>query len=110
MTSNYPTSCLEVRGKQKVNKSIFKGCLRKITCEYYYFNHIVFSCSAYLQKEIVFQTIMLLLSDMPFIKHEACTEVNLHCTMPLFPITKLVELLLLSHVHVCNCMYIKLYA
>ena len=25
MTSNYPTSCLEVRRKQKVNKPIFKG-------------------------------------------------------------------------------------
>ena len=45
---------------------------------------------------------MLLLSDMPFIKLEACTKVNLHCTMPLLPITKMVELLLLSHDHVCT--------
>ena len=37
---------------------------------------------------------MLLLSDMPFIQHEACTKVHLHCTMSLFPITKMVELLL----------------
>ena len=50
---------------------------------------------------------MLLLSDMPFIKHEACTKVTLHCTMPLFPITKLVKFLLLSHDHVCNIMCIK---
>ena len=28
-TSNYPTSCLKVRRKQKVNKLIFKGCSRK---------------------------------------------------------------------------------
>ena len=40
---------------------------------------------------------MLLLPDMSFIKHDACTKVNLHCTMPLFPITKMVKLLLLSH-------------
>ena len=50
---------------------------------------------------------MLLLSDMPFIKHEACTKVNLHCTMPFFPITKMVKLLLLSHDHVCNIMCIN---
>ena len=59
------------------------------------------------RKKIVFQTNMLLLSDMPFIKHEACTKVNLHCTMSLFPITKMVELLLLSHDHACNIMFIK---
>ena len=51
MTSDYPTSCLEVRRKQKVNKPIFKGSPRKIICKYHYFNHIVFSCSACLQKE-----------------------------------------------------------
>ena len=51
MTSDYPTSCLEVRRKQKVNQPIFKGCPRKIICKYQYFKHIVFSCSAYLQKE-----------------------------------------------------------
>ena len=50
---------------------------------------------------------MLLLSDMPFIKHEACTKVTSHCTMPLFPITKMVKFLLLSHDHVCNIMCIK---
>ena len=50
---------------------------------------------------------MLLLSDMPFIKHEACTKGNVHYTMPLLPITKIVELLLLSHYHVCNIMCIK---
>ena len=72
MTSNYPMSCLEVRRKQKVNKPILQGCPRKNICKYQHFNHIVFSCSACLQK-IVFQIIMLLLSDMPFIKHEACT-------------------------------------
>ena len=59
------------------------------------------------RKKIVFQTNMLLLSDMPFIKDEACTKVNLHCTMSLFPITKMVELLLLSHDHACNIMFIK---
>ena len=53
---------------------------------------------------------MILLSDMPFIKHEACTKVNLYCTNPLFPITKMVELLLLSHGHVCNIMCIKRFA
>ena len=51
MTSNYPTSCLEVRRKQKVNKPIFKGCPRKTICKYQHFNHIVFSCSACLQKD-----------------------------------------------------------
>ena len=51
MTSNYPTSCLEMRRKQMVNKPIFKGCPRKIICKYQHFNHIVFSCSACLQKE-----------------------------------------------------------
>ena len=62
------------------------------------------------RKKNVFQTIMLLLSDMPFIKHEACTKVTLHCTMPLFPITKITKMakfLLLSHDHVCNIMCIK---
>ena len=53
---------------------------------------------------------MLLMSDMPLIKQEACTKVNLHCTMPLFPITKMGELLLLSHAHVCNIISIKRYA
>ena len=109
MTSDYPTSCLEVRRKQKVNKPIFKGCPRKIICKYQYFNHIVFSSSACLQKENCLSDNYLLLSDMPFIKHEACTKVNLHCTMPLFPITKMVKLLLLSHDHVCKIMYIKRY-
>ena len=109
MTSNYPTSCLEVKRKQKINKPIFKRCPRKIICKYQHFKHIVFSCSACLQKT-VYQTIMLLLSDMPFMKHEACTKVNLHCTMPLFPIIKMVELSLLSHDHVCNIMCIKRYA
>ena len=51
MTSNSPTSCLEVRRKQKVNKPIFKVCPRKIICKYQHFNHIVFFCSACLQKE-----------------------------------------------------------
>ena len=51
MTSNYPTSCLEVRRKQKVNKPIFKGCPRKNVCKYQHFNKIVFSCSACLQKK-----------------------------------------------------------
>ena len=44
------------------------------------------------RKKIVFQTIMRLLSDMPFIKHEACTKINLHYRMILFPITKMAEL------------------
>ena len=110
MTSNYPTSCLEVRRKQKVNKPIFKGCPRKIICKYQHFNNIVFSIAHVCRKKIVFQTIMLLVSDMPFIKHEACTKVNLHCTMPLFPITKMVEFFLLSHDHVYNIMCIKRYA
>ena len=51
MTSNYPTFCLEVRKKQKVNKPIFNGCPRENICKYKHFNHIVFSCSACLQKE-----------------------------------------------------------
>ena len=50
---------------------------------------------------------MLLLSDMPFIELEACTKVNLHCTNPLFLITKMVELLLLSHDHACHIICIK---
>ena len=102
MTSDYPTSCLEVRRKQKVNKPIFKGCPRKIICKYQYFNHIVFSCSACLQKENCLSDIYVLLSDMPFIKHEACTNVNLHFAMPLFPITKMVKFVFLSHEHVCK--------
>ena len=77
MTSNYPTSCLEVRREQKVNKPIFKECPRKHICKYQHFNHIVFSCSACLQKENCLSDNYVLLSDMPFIKHEACTNVNL---------------------------------
>ena len=50
---------------------------------------------------------MILLSDMPFIKYEACTKVSLHCMMPLFPITKMVELLLLNHDRACHIMFIK---
>ena len=107
MTLNYPTSCLEVRRKQTVNKPIFNGCPRKNICKYKDFNHIVFSCSASLQEENCLSENYLLLSDMPFIKHEACTKVNIHCTMPLIPIIKMVELLLLSHDHVCNIMCIK---
>ena len=102
MTSDYPTSCLEVRRKQKVNK----GCPGKT----YVSTSILitpYSLVAHVCRKKVVQTIMLLLSDMPFIKHEACTKVNLHCTIPLFPITKMVELLLLSHYHVCNIICIK---
>ena len=51
MTSNYPTSCSEVRRKQKVNKPIFKWCPWKNICMYQHFNQIVFSCSACLQTE-----------------------------------------------------------
>ena len=51
MTPNYPMSCFEVRRKQKVNKPILQGCPRKNICKYQHFNHIVFSCSACLQKE-----------------------------------------------------------
>ena len=105
MMPNYPTSCLEVRRKQKVNKPIFKGCPRKNICRFQHFNHIVFSCSAYLQKV---NCLSDNLSDMPFIKHETCTKVNLHCTMPLFPITKMVKLLLLSYDHACHSMCIKM--
>ena len=102
--SNYPVSCLEVRRKQKVhvNKPIFKGCPQKNICKYHH-SPLAHVC----RKKIVFQIIMLLLSDMLFIKHEACTKVSLHCTMSLFPITKRVELLLLSLYHVCNIMCIK---
>ena len=107
MTSNYPTSCLEVRRKQKVNNRFSKGALRKTSVSTSIlittYSLVVHVC----RKKIVFQTSMLLLSDVQFIKHEACTNVNLHCTMSLFPITKMVELLLLSHGHVCNSMCIK---
>ena len=51
MTSNYPTSCYEVRRKQKVNKPIFNGCPRKNICKYQHFNHMVISSSACLHKE-----------------------------------------------------------
>ena len=94
MMSNYPTSCLEVRRKQKVDKPIFKGFPRRNIHKYQHFNHIVFSCSSCLQKENCLSDNYVLFSDMPYIKHEACTKVNLHCTMSLFPITKMVELLL----------------
>ena len=110
MTSDYPTSCLEVRRKQKVNKPIFKGCPRKIICKYQHFNHTVFSCSACLKKE------NCLSDNYAFIVRNAVYKAwSLHkgqhnCTMPLFPITKMVKLLLLSHDHVCNIMYIKRYA
>ena len=92
------------------NRSVKKGALGKssvstsiLITSYSLVAHVC-------RKKIVFQTIMLLLSDMQFIKHEACTKVNLYCTMPLRPITKMVNLLLLSHDHVCNIMYIKQYA
>ena len=104
MTSNYPTSYLEVRRNQKVNKLIFKGQTSVSTSILI----TLYSLVAHVcRQKIVLQAIMLLLSDMPFIKHEACTKVNLHCTMPLFPITKMVELSFLSHYHVCNIMCIK---
>ena len=107
MTSISPTSCLEVTRKQRVNKLILKGCPRKNICEYSILITSYSLVAHVCRKKIVFQTIMLLLSDMPYIKHEACTKVNLHCTMPLFPITKIVKLLLLSHDHVCNIMCVK---
>ena len=107
MTSNYPTSCLEVRRKQKVNKPIFKGYRRKNICKYQHFNHIVFSCSACLQKENCLSDNHAIIVRYAYIKHEACTKFNLHCTMSLFPITKMVELLLLSHDRVWNIMCIK---
>ena len=107
MTSNYPTSCLEVRRKQRLTNRFSKGALGKssvstsiLITSYSLVAHVC-------RKKIVFQTSVLLLSDMRFIKHEACTKVNLHCTMPFFPITKMVKLLLLSHDHVCNSKCIK---
>ena len=36
---------------KKVNKPISKGCSRKNICKYQHSNHIVFSCSACLEKE-----------------------------------------------------------
>ena len=75
MTSNYPTSCLQVRKtKTKGKQTVFqKGALGK-TSKVKHFNHSVFSCSACLRKH----KIMLLFSDMPFIKHVACAKVNLY--------------------------------
>ena len=122
MTSNYATSCLEVRNKQKVNKPIFKGFPHKNMCKYQHFNHIVFSCSACLQKKyaiIVRYAVykawslhkgQLTLHDAIVSHHQNGRIVTFKpwsCTMPLFPITKMVELLLLSNGHVCNIMCIK---
>ena len=50
---------------------------------------------------------MLCLSDMQFIKYVTYTKINLQCAMPLFHITKMVELLLLNHNNVYNIMHIK---
>ena len=105
MTSNYPTSCLEVRRKQRVNKPIFKGCPRKNICKYQHFNHVVFSCSACLQKENCLSDNYVII--VRYAVYKACTKFNLHCTLPLFPITKMVKLLLLSHDHACRIMCIK---
>ena len=110
MTSNYPTSCLEVRKKQKGKQTDFLRVPSEKTSVSSSILITSYSLVAHVcSKKFVFQIIMLLLSDMPLIKHKACTKVNLHCTMPLFPITKTVELLhvLLSHDHVCNIMCIK---
>ena len=74
------------KGKQTVFK---KGALGK-TSKVKHFNHSVFSCSACLRKH----KIMLLFSDMPFIKHVACAKVNLYYRIKLVLITKMVELLL----------------
>ena len=70
MTSNYPTSCLEVRRKQKVNKPICNGCARKKKKTSVSFSILItaYSLVAHIcRKKIVFQTVMLLLTDMPFI-------------------------------------------
>ena len=105
--SNYPVSCLEVRRKQKVNKPIFKGCPQKNIYKYRHFNHIVFSSSACLQKEKCLSDKYAIIVRYAVYKAWSLHKVNLHCTISLFPITKMVELLLLSLYHVCNIMCIK---
>ena len=92
------------------NRSVKKGALGKSSVSTSIFITSYSLVAHVCRKKIVFQTIMLLLSDMQFIKHEACTKVSLYCTKPLLPITKMVNLLLLSHDHVYNIMYIKQYA
>ena len=94
MTSNYLTSCFEVRRKQKVNKLISKGALGKTSVSSSILITVYSLVAHVCRTKIVSQTVMLLLSDMPFIKHYACTKVNLHNRMILFPITKMVESLL----------------
>ena len=65
MTSNYPSSCLQVRRKQKVNKLIFKGCSRKTSVSSGILI-VAYSLVAHVcRKKIVFQIVMLLLSVMP---------------------------------------------
>ena len=51
--------------------------------------------------EISFK-LLLLLSDIMSMKHEVCTKVNFHNRCKFIPITKMLNLLLLSHEHVCK--------
>ena len=49
-----------------------------------------------------FVILLPLLSDIMYMKREDCTKVNFHYRCILIPITNLLNLLLLSHEHVCK--------
>ena len=54
-----------------------------------------------------FQTLLLLLSGIMSMKREVCTKVNFRYRRILIPITKMLNLLLLSYEHVCKISYIN---
>ena len=65
--------------KQKIHKLIFKGCYRKKSVSS---NILITAYSLvhmFAERKLSFRqlSVMLLLSDMLFIKHEACTKANL---------------------------------
>ena len=107
MTSNYPTSCLEVRRKRKVNKPIFKECPRKNICKYQKPNDILFSCSAGLQKENCLSDNYAIIVRYAIYKAWSVHKGQLAMHDAIVSDHQMVKLLILSHDHICNIMCIK---
>ena len=93
-----------MNSKQKVKCPFCREYCRKKT------SVLIQSCSLVVhvcRNRNFFQTLLLLLSGIMSMKREVCTKVNFHYRCTLIPITKMLNLLLLSHEYVCKIRYIN---
>ena len=92
---------MEVNSKQKVKCQFCRGYCRKNICIRVLiqsYSLVVHVC----RNRNFFQTLLLLLSGIMSMKREFCTKINFHYRCKLIPITWMLNLLLLSHEHICK--------